>query len=191
MNVAKKRVTYAEYLALEAASEQKHEYNAGVITAMAGATIAHGRLMSRLTILIGGALLGRPCLVMPSDVRVRIRAAERATYPDLHVVCGKIERDDEDQHAVVNPTAILEVLSEGTADVDRGETFAAYRRLVTLREYVLVSQSERRVDVLRRDGRRWHLDEYRSGERFTLESIAVELAVDDVYVDALAGIVAA
>jgi Uma2 family endonuclease len=157
---------------------------------MSGGTIAHGRLIGRVTSVIGRALEGRPCIVLPAEVRVRIRAADRATYPDLFVVCDGVEHDPDDDHSVVNPTVIVEVLSSSTADSDRGDKFAAYRRLRSLREYVLVSQLERRIDVYRRDGRRWHLDEYRSGEQLQLESISVTLAVDDVYADALGAIVA-
>lgn len=80
---------------------------------------------------------------------------------------------------------IVEVLSDSTASSDRTEKLAAYRRLRSLREYVLISQRERRVEVYRRDERRWHLDEYGPGERLTLDSLAVELAVDEIYVDRL------
>ena len=189
MGAAGRRVTYAEYLELEARSDVRHEYVAGTIVAMAGGSVEDGRLISRLGALLSRALEGRPCVVLPADVRVRIRASDRATYPDLHVVCSEVERDPDDDHAVVNPTVIIEVLSDTTAESDRGDKFADYRRLRALREYVLVSQRERRVDVYRRDGRRWHLDEYGAGERVVFESIAVELAVDDVYVDGLGAIV--
>lgn len=188
-DAAKRRATYAEYLALEASSDTKHEYIDGAIVAMAGGTIEHGRLMSRLTVLLSRALEGRPCAVLPSDVRVRIRAADRATYPDLHVVCGAVERDAEDEQAVVNPILIVEVLSDSTAESDRGDKFAAYRRLRTLNEYVLVSQRERRVDVYRRDGRRWVLDEHGTSETVRLESISASIEVDAIYVDALGAIV--
>ncbi len=189
MEPARKRVTYAEYVALEAASQDKHEFISGLVIAMSGGTIEHGRLMSRLTVLLSRGLEGRPCVVLSSDVRVRIRAADRATYPDLNVVCGAVERDPDDELSVVNPTVIVEVLSESSAESDRGDKFAAYRRLKSLREYVPVSQVERRVDVYRRDGRRWVLDEFDAGERFRLESIDVELAVDEVYTDPLGAIV--
>jgi Uma2 family endonuclease len=189
MQVAPKRASYAEYVALEESSEVKHEFISGTIVAMAGGTIEHGRLMSQLTVLLRREFGDRRCVVLPSDVRVRIRAAERATYPDLHVVCGTVERDTEDQQAVVNPIVVVEILSSTSAESDRGDKFAAYRRLVSLREYVLVSQEERRVDVYRRDGRRWVLDEYGAGERFKLESIEVELRIDELYVDPLGAIV--
>lgn len=189
VDVARRRATYAEYMAFAETSELKHEFIAGEIVAMSGGTIAHGRLIGQIAGLARDALRGRPCVVMPAEVRVRIRAADRATYPDLHVVCAAVEADADDPHAVVNPTVIVEVLSDSTADADRGDKFAAYRRLRSLREYVLVSQHERRIDVYTRDGRRWVLDEYRTGERLRLASIDVELAVDEVYVDGLGVIV--
>lgn len=191
VDVARKRATYAEYMAFMETAEIKHEYIAGAIVAMAGGTIAHGRLIGRLTVLVSAGLSGRPCIVLPSEVRVRIRAADRATYPDLHVVCAPLEADSDDAHAVVNPTVIVEVLSDSTADSDRGDKFRDYRRLRSLRQYVMVSQHERSIDVYTRDGRRWILEEYRDRETLVLDSIAVELAVDEVYIDGLGPIVPA
>jgi Uma2 family endonuclease len=189
VDTARKRATYAEYIAIANDSEVKYEYVSGEIVAMSGGTIAHGRLIGRAMAMLDRALEGKPCVALPSDLRVRIRAADRATYPDIHVVCGDIERDADDDHAVVNPTLIVEVLSDSTEDSDRTEKFAAYRRLKSLREYVLISQRERRVEVYRRDGRRWHLDEYGAGERPALESVSIELAVDELYVDRIGTIV--
>jgi Uma2 family endonuclease len=185
----RKVVTYAEYMALAELSDVKLEYVDGEVVAMSGGTIEHGRLISRITTLLGNALNGRRCIALPSDVRVRIRAAARATYPDVFVVCDDIRRDDEDRFAVINPTVIVEVLSRSTESSDRGDKFAAYRRLASLREYVMVSQLERRVDVHRRDGRRWQLEEHFTGERVGFAAIDVELAVDDIYVDALGAII--
>lgn len=186
---AAQRVTYAEYLARAASSDVRLEYLGGEILAMSGGTVEHGRLIARLSSLLSRALEGRPCVVLSSDVRVRVRAADRATYPDLHVVCGAIEKDDEDEDAVVNPVVVVEVLSRSTADSDRGDKFADYRRLRSLREYVLVSQRERRIDVYRRDCRRWTLDEHDGEARMHLDALDVELAVRDVYEDALGPIV--
>jgi Uma2 family endonuclease len=186
---ARTRVSYAQYLAAAEASDVRLEFVAGDIVAMSGGTIAHGRLIAQLSGLLREALTGKPCLVMPADVRVRIRAADRATYPDAFVVCGTIETDADDADAVVNPTVVVEVLSETSSAADRGDKFAAYRRLRALREYVLVSQRERRVDVYTREGRRWILEEFRTGETVRLEALGVTLAVDAIYVDALGAIV--
>jgi Uma2 family endonuclease len=189
VDLARRRVTYAEYVAIANDSPVKYEYISGEIVAMSGGTIAHGRLIGRTMDVLNRALDGTRCVVLPSDLRVRIRSAERSTYPDLHIVCGEIERDPDDDHAIVNPTVIVEILSDSTEDSDRAEKFAAYRRLKSLREYVLISQHERRVEVYRRDLRRWHLDEYGTGERLTLEAIAVTVAVDDLYTDRIGPIV--
>jgi Uma2 family endonuclease len=188
-DLAQRSASYAEYLSFEAVNDRRHEFVAGAILAMAGGTIEHGRLVSRLTALLSTALEGRPCVVLPSDVRVRIRAADRATYPDIHVVCGEIERDPDDDAAIVNPVVIVEVLSDSTAESDRGDKFADYRRLSSLREYVLVSQRERRIDVYHRDDRRWVLDEHRRGEEVQLDALAVALTVDTIYADGLGAIV--
>jgi Uma2 family endonuclease len=120
VDVSRKRATYAEYVAIA--------NDAGEIVATAGGTIAHARLISRMTSALDHALEGRPCIVLPSDMRVRIRAADRSTYPDLVVVCGQPEQDSNDDHAVVNPTVIVEVLSDSSNDSDRTDKFAAYRR---------------------------------------------------------------
>ncbi len=189
VDVAHGRATYAEYVALANDSDVKYEYVAGEVVAMAGGSVTHARLISRLSSLLDRALDGKPCIVLPSDLRVRIRAADRATYPDIFVVCGEPERDPDDDHAVVNPTAIIEVLSDSTHQSDRTDKFAAYRRLTSLREYVLVSQRERRIEVYRREGRRWYLEESGAGERIRLESLGVELTLDEAYVDRVGVIV--
>jgi Uma2 family endonuclease len=185
------RATYAEYLALEASSEIRHEYVGGVIVAMAGGSIEHGRIIAQMQYLLRVALTGRPCVVLSSDVRVRIRTADRTTYPDIVVVYDEIKRDPDDPAAIVNPTALIEVLSDSTAAFDREEKSADYRRLSSLREHVLVSQRERRVEIFRRSGpRRWSLEELIAGERVALTSLEVELAVDDIYRDGLGPIIA-
>lgn len=117
---------------------------------------------------------------------MRIRAADRATYPDLSVVCGRIETDPDDALSVVSPKVLIEVTSASTETADRTETFADYRRLPSLAEYVLVAQAARRIEVYRRDGKRWTMEEYGAGESAKLESLGVEISVDDVYFDPLA-----
>lgn len=186
---ARPRATYAEYLAIANDSPVKYEYVGGEIIAMSGGTIAHGRLIGQVSRVLDRALGTSRCIVLPSDMRVRIRAADRATYPDLYVVCGEPQLDPDDDHAVINPTLIVEVLSASSDNADRTDKFAAYRRLSSLREYLLVSQYERRIELYRRDGKRWYLEEYRAGERITISSLAVELEVDELYADRVGVIV--
>ena len=153
-------MTYAEYLALEARSDVKHEYLRGDVRAMAGGTPRHGRLAASFATALGGALRGRPCVVYSSDVRIRIESTGRSTYPDLSVVCGKDQFAADDPNALTNPVIILEVLSEGTERSDRGEKFAHYQRLVSLQEYVLIDQEHPRIEVFRRQGNAWLLSIY-------------------------------
>src|SRR5688500_13538094 len=89
VDVARKRVTYAEYVAIANDSPVKYEYISCEVVAMSGGTIARGRLIGRTTDVLNRALDGTRCVVLPSDLRVRIRSAERSTHPDLHIVCGE------------------------------------------------------------------------------------------------------
>lgn len=181
------RMSYAEYLDRERSSAAKHEYLRGEVFAMAGGTLEHGRLAARVTHLIAAGLGQRPCEAFSSDARVRVEETDLSTYPDVSVICGRIERSPTDPEAAVNPVVLVEVLSDSSEAYDRGEKFAHFRRLASLQEYVLVSQREPRIEVFRRtlEGR-WELGEAVAGGRISLESIGVELAVDDVYSSALA-----
>lgn len=175
-------LSYADYLAAEASSPVKHEFLRGVVWAMAGGTIEHGRLQAALVAALATALRGKPCVVLTSDVRVRVEATDRTTYPDVTVVCGKREVSPVDPNAVTNPTMLVEVLSEGTERADRGEKFAHYRHLSSLREYVLVNTHERRIEVFRRSDASWTFTEATEGA-LRLTSLDVTLDVDAIYFD--------
>jgi Uma2 family endonuclease len=187
------QVSYAEYLALEEQSPTKHEWLNGLLrdlnapTALSN-TPDHAALAAAVIFLLGLQLRGKPCRVFSSDLKVRVLATGLATYPDVTVVCSKLEIDPQDANAATNPTLLVEVLSESSEVYDRGEKFAHYRRLLSLRVYVLVSYLTPRIEVWRRnDVNRWELaQEAGAGERAELASIAGELAVDEVYADLLA-----
>jgi Uma2 family endonuclease len=175
-------MSWPEYLAFERKAGVKHEYLRGDVWAMGG-TPRHGRLASNLARIVGNALQGKPCVVYSSDVRVRIEASDRATYPDLSVVCGPDRLAADDADAITNPIVLFEVLSEGTERSDRGEKFAHYRRLESLQEYVLVNQDAARVEVFRRHERDWLLVVFEAGSTARLDSIDVSFPVDEVYAD--------
>ncbi|MGK4008250.1 Uma2 family endonuclease [Sorangium sp. So ce1036] len=178
--------TYADYLAQERASSTKHEFLHGEIFAMAGGTPEHARLAAQVIAELAAQLRRRPCAVFSSDLRVRVLATGLATYPDVAVVCGRLSRDPEDDDAVVNPVVLVEVLSDSTEAYDRGEKFAHYRRIPSLKEYVLVSQQHRRIEVFRRnEDSTWTLHEAGPGASARLTSVGCELAVNDVYDGAL------
>lgn len=181
--------TFAEYIALEAESDVKHEYVNGEIFAMAGGTLEHSRIAANIILELGAQLRGRPCVVYTSDARVRVRATGLATYPDASIVCGSIERDPEDTNTLTNPVVLVEVLSDGTEAYDRGEKFAHYQRIPSLREYLLVSQHGKRIDHYLRndDDGSWTFRSVESPGSVRLPSIGCELALDAVYRDPLAG----
>jgi Uma2 family endonuclease len=181
------KMSYVEYLAAERVSEVKHQYLGGDVFAMAGGTPEHARLAMSIGRELGIALRDRPCAVFSADLRIRVEETDRSTYPDVSVVRGKRETAEDDPDALTSPSVIVEVLSDSTEADDRGEKFAHYRRLTSLREYVLVSQRAKRIEVYRRDvGGESILSEATTGERVRLPSLGVELSVDEVYRDPLA-----
>lgn len=181
-------ISYAEYIAAEASSDRKHEWLNGVVYAMAGGTLDHSALAAAMIGLLTAALRGQPCRVFTSDARVRVRATGLSTYPDASVACGSIERDPEDPDALANPVVLVEVLSDSTEDWDRGGKFAHYRRIPSLRDYVIVAQRERLVEHHARnaDGT-WTMRDLGPGEVLRLTGAAVAIAVDELYRDPMAG----
>ncbi len=176
------QMTYAEYVASEAVSPVKREYVRGQVYAMAGGSVEHAALALAIAGELREALRGKPCRVYGSDLRVRILDTDMATYPDATVVCGRLETAPDDMNGVVNPTLLVEVLSESTEAYDRGAKAAHYRRIPSLKEYVLVAQDEARIEVYRRnDEGGWVLHEARSGQQIELRSVGVMLDVKLVY----------
>jgi Uma2 family endonuclease len=184
MGAAEKlRMTYAEYLVAEEASETKNEYLRGEVFAMAGTTFEHALIAMNLGGELRQRLTGR-CVVVGSDARVRIEATDRATYPDLMIVCGPRHAASEDRHGTVNPTLIVEVLSDSTERDDRGEKFAHYRQISSLREYVLVAQKEARVEVFTReagDSGVWRFSEAVGEGIVRFASVDVVVPLEEVY----------
>lgn len=179
------KVSYADYLAAERSSDTKHEYVNGEIFAMAGGSPEHARLAFELGFILKSAFGSRSCVVLTSDARVRIEATGRSTYPDLTVVCGKLETSADDPDAITNPAVLVEVLSPTTASSDRGDKWAHYRRIPSLQAYLLVSQDEPRIECFRRDGARWIYEEAGAGESLRIGGVDVEVAIDQLYANAL------
>lgn len=175
------RMTYAEYLAAEAASEVRHEFLNGEVWAMAGGTPDHGALAAAVIRELGIALRGRPCRVYTSHVRVRVVATGLSTYPDVSVVCGSVETAADDPDAMVNPVVLVEVLSDSTEAYDRGAKAAHYRRIPSLGAYLLVSQADPLIELYRRNAGRWELTEARPGETLELAALDVRLDVAAIY----------
>lgn len=142
--------TYEAYLTYEHDSARKHEFDAGEIVALVEGSPRHSALSLRISAALENT---RPsgCIGFQSDMRLRILATGRATYPDVSMVCGPIELDAADRSGttITNPILLVEVLSPSTEEVDRGRKLRDYQRIPSLQEYVLVSQ-EPRIEVYRR-----------------------------------------
>jgi Uma2 family endonuclease len=182
MPVVKKSWTPEEYLAWERMQLDKHEFHDGEVFAMAGATFEHNQIVANALAELRAALREKPCRVCASDLRVSVPATGLYTYPDASVVCGRPEFVDGKLDTLLNPLILVEVLSDSTADYDRGTKFANYRTIASFRDYVLISTDRVLVEYYtRQDDGSWVLREFRAGERFRLESVGCDLAVDELY----------
>ena len=181
------RMTVEEYLAFEEMSQEKHEYVDGwvyplftEINGMAGGTNNHAVLTSNIGRLLGNALEESPCIVYSPDARVQIDATNYR-YPDVAVSCDPRDLNAGDEKRIHHPNVLVEVLSDGTEDVDRIDKFAEYRALPSVGDYLLVNYSARRVEHYHRAGELWTYRTYGPGETITLEGLGVALAVDRIY----------
>ncbi len=141
--LARKQIfTPAEYLALEQVATDKNEFYQGEIFAMSGGTPDHSVIAVNLTAELRQALAAKPCRVFNSDMRLSIPRSNLFTYPDVMVVCGKIQYAENRKDTITNPLVIGEVLSDSTREYDRDKKFNFYRQIPGLQEYVLI-ESER------------------------------------------------
>jgi Uma2 family endonuclease len=170
------RFTPEQYLALERKADLKSEFCNGFIIAMAGATREHNVIAGNLHGEIRSQLKDRPCEVYISDMRVRVSPTGLFTYPDVVAVCGEASFLDDKSDTLLNPTMIVEVLSTSTESYDRGDKFAHYRRLESLREYVVVAQNKVLVERFSRQGDQWLLTEFRNLDD-TLELTSIDCAI--------------
>lgn len=176
--------TEREYLALEAVSETKHEFVDGKIVGMAGASPAHNALAANATAALVLLSRGKPCITLTSDQRVHVPATGLYTYPDVVVACGERRyTSDQPPASLLNPTVVVEVTSETTEDFDRGKKFLHYQSIAELRDYVIVSHLERRVDHYRRSDRgEWIVASHTTDDaRVVLSGLDGSFAVKDLY----------
>lgn len=181
--VPKRKLTAAEYLAIEKTAEFKSEFFNGEMFAMAGASRPHNRLKENVIGELFGRLKGGPCQTFSSDQRVLIDRTGLYTYPDLLIVCGPVETPAGDDDTITNPRVVVEILSPSTERYDRTTKFRHYQQLPSVQEYVLVSQSEPLCERFTRqaDGS-WALVSFVGLEAvLALNSVPVQVPLADVY----------
>lgn len=177
-------LTFEDWLEDErAALEGRSEYIDGEVFAMAGASFDHNAIVSNINRELSIQLKGRPCQVYANDMKVFIRSANASTYPDLVAFCGEQESLDDRRDVLLNPSLIVEVLSDSTEAYDRGDKFAMYRQISSLREYLLISQSRVLAELYTRgeDGR-WTLTDCSArDDQVPLQSLDCTLALTEIY----------
>ena len=182
----KLRFTFREYLEVDEARPARHEFLDGMILAMAGGTPEHARLAAAVSSALGRQLEGKRCAVFSEALRVK-GAAGFAAYPDATVVCGTLERDPESAVTVTNPTVVVEVLSPGTTDYDRGEKLEQYKRISSIQHIVLVGYDAPHIAVVSREAAGWRQVAAGPHEHASLSAIECTLDVDAIFRDPLEG----
>lgn len=175
------RMTPDAFLAWERGQTERHVYVRGEVYAMAGGSPRHSQLSARVIARIDAALAGKSCDVHTSDLRLGLDDTH-FVYADAVVVCRPVELRPGTNDVVVNPTAIVEVLSKSTEAYDRGDKQAGYLALASLAHFVLVSQREVRMELYTRqsDGS-FRFTVHGPGDRIVLERIDVTIDIDDLY----------
>ena len=176
--------SFEDYLAAERECvDEKHEYVAGQVFAMTGATYNHNLITTNLAAELRQQLKSRPCAVLANDMRLRIQSADACTYPDIVVLCDPPSFHDKRKDVLTDATLVAEVLSPSTEGYERGGKFALYRELPSLRQYVLIAQERYAVDVFTRQAdERWLLEAHKDPEcLLPLESIDCAVRLDEIY----------
>jgi Uma2 family endonuclease len=182
--------TPEEYLDWEAQQPLRYEYVGGEVFAMTGGTVAHNTIALNLAAALRGHVRGGPCRVFMADVKAQAQSQGPFYYPDVMVSCDvgvACPQDTRDRSAVrliQYPSLIVEVLSPSTEAYDRGGKFAQYRRISTLREYVLINAETVEVECFRLNAAgKWELNPYGDGEEVYLESLDFHCPIALIYED--------
>lgn len=179
----KQKFTIEEYLEMENAAAEKHEYYRGEIFAMSGPKVPHNIISKNLLGHLFGKLKGKKCQPYGSDQRIHIPPNTLFTYPDVSIICGEIITLNNDEWNVLNPTVIIEILSPSTKNYDRGEKFKLYRDIPILKEYMLVDSESIHVEVFRlNDNNHWELEEYNSlSDQVLIKAIGEDILLSEIY----------
>ena len=185
--VARKLYSEEEYWTLEETSPVKHEFWDGEIWAMSGGTFNHARVAANVTRAWGNQLQGKPCVVVGSDLRVKVAKSRHRfnTYPDVSIVCPPFQfekRRSNVKDTLLNPRVLVEVLSPSTAEYDRTSKFDEYKLIESLTDYILIWQDRVRVEHYHRKNDQWFIEGYtRREDTLALPELEITLALEDIY----------
>lgn len=178
--------TLEEYLELDHNSEEKIEFWDGNVLTLAGVSETHDRIQGNGYFALRSKLQGKKCRVFLSDMRVDVPAYPPYRYPDLSALCGEAEfKNLGKQQLLVNPSVIIEILSDSTADFDRGYKFTYYKSIESFTEYILIAQDRPHVThFVKQDENGWLHREFNAiGDKFYLTSLDCQLELAELYQD--------
>ena len=184
MSTTIEKLSVADYLRAERASELKHEFHEGEVAVMVAGSLRHARIITNLVNVFSDLLNEQDADVLSQALRVRVDAADLYTYPDVIIVCGSPVLEDDHNDTLMNPTVIIEVLSPSTEAYDRGQKFGYYRQIPSLREYVLVAQHQPSIDhFLRKENEDWVIRNgcERIDQVLTLETLKLQVPLSRIY----------
>jgi Uma2 family endonuclease len=170
-----------EYLAMERASEEKHEYYYGYVIAMSGARLKHNQIAMNLYVNIGKFLEGKNCQILPSEMRVSTPNRDSYMYPDATIVCNEPRLEDEHFDTLKNPTVVFEILSPSTQQNDMGYKLLFYQQIPSLKEYIMIDSTNRFVQSVRKqpDGD-WRFENILTGF-VDIQTIDFKISFDQIY----------
>jgi len=175
-----------EYLKVELETNTKYEYHDGSIYLMAGGTLNHGYICGNVFAEIRSSLRekGSNCRAINSEIKVHIQSKNCYLYPDTMIVCGEVEKSENEPNSITNPKVIVEVLSKSTANYNRGDKFYLYRQLDSLEEYILIDQDRAQIDTHKRQGDLWKLSRI-SGidNELEIEILGIKVKLEEIYQD--------
>lgn len=179
MAVPHHKPTLAEFLAWEEAQAERYEFHRGEVFAMGGVHRRHARVVGNLMRHLGNQLDGSPCQVFSESIKVQV-GDDTILYPDVVVTCDRADLSAD--HIFLSPSLVIEVLSPSTESYDRGRKFTLYRRIESLREYVLVDPALRRVEAYRRTTNgAWLFMDLSSEPALALPCIECSVALDSLF----------
>jgi len=176
-------MTPEEYLVAERCSEIKNEYFDGEVSAIAGASRKHNIILTNVVRILGNTLLGRPCNIYSSDMKVKIEKLMKYSYPDIVISCEEEQFEDANEDILLTPWVILEILTDSTEAYDRGVKFAHYQGIPSFKEYVLISQHFCRVErFFRQSDNTWIYSAFHDlNNTIPIQTIHCELSLQDIY----------
>ncbi|WP_448529524.1 Uma2 family endonuclease [Raineya sp.] len=176
------KISVEEYLEQEAKNHYKSEYHAGEVIAMAGASLTHNVIVANTITILNNCIKEKNCIVLPSDMLVKLSACEKYVYPDIVLLCGEqqIEKH-KGLDVLLNPTVIVEVLSVSTAHYDAHEKMECYFTLESLKEYWLIDSEKIAIKGYKKQNENdWHLHLSKNPDE-KIQIGECEILIKDIY----------